>query len=72
MSKCDLHKLTNCRFACCSDQHKTALAKGLADDLIKNVEEEKFLVWNLFPRLVSFARKNVMSAVLPVMHAAAQ
>ena len=33
------------------------VAKRLADDLIKNVKE-KFLGWNLFPRLVSFAKKE--------------
>jgi hypothetical protein len=44
----------------------------MTDGLITNVKEEKFVGWNLFPRLVSFTKKNGMSAMFPLNYSTAQ
>jgi hypothetical protein len=50
----------------------TVTSRWMTDGLIKNVKEEKSVGCSLFPRLVSFTKKNGISAVFPLNYSAAQ
>jgi hypothetical protein len=43
MSKYELRKITQCQFACYMTNKRSHVAKGLVEDAIKNMKQEKFL-----------------------------